>query len=259
MSSRIVIFLSLVSGLLFITNTHAQAGFIEDYQGYLKTNDAYRTAHSTYITTRNQYLQYGTLNSQNEALDAVKKFLIARDEVVLSFISLLRLKNNDPLFAALLNDDENFLKNHKEKVPVVATLNDAVSVSQVVENQHILFQVTSRKIVATLLIAKVENLHLKYHQLEAKTTSLIHTLKNQGKDVTTLERWILDAKNKELLSEQKLLEAQNKTTALRSSSLDNLTQEYNAIQFTIFEANQYLREALAFTTELSENIKYGNY
>lgn len=248
-----------MSGLVIITNTHVQAGFSEDYQGFLKTYDAYRTAHNTYNTTRNQYLQYGTLNSQNEALEAVKKFLVMRDEVILSYISLLRLKNTDTLLTSLLDDEERLLKDHREKVPAVGTLSDAVSVSQTAENRHLPFQITSRKIVATLLIAKVDTLRLRYQQLEIKANSLIQTLKNQGKDVTTLERWLLDAKNKELLVELKLLEARNKTTALRASSPENLTQEYNAIQFTIFEANQYLREALRFITELSENIKYGNY
>lgn len=253
-----IIFIS-VSGFLLITNTHVRAGFIEDYQGFLKTYDAYRAAHSTYITTRNQYLQYGTLNSQNEALEGVKKFLVMRDDVILSYISLLRLKNTDTILTSLLDDEERFLKAHREKVTAVGTLSDAVSVSQEAENRHITFQVTSRKIVATLLIAKVDAIRHKYLLLETKATSLILTLKNQGKDVVTLERWLLDAKNKELLVEQKLLEARNKTAVLRASSPENLTQEYNAIQFTIFEANQYLREALGFMTELSENIKYGNY
>lgn len=252
----------LVLFILFLSvifQNAARADFASDYQGFLKTYGAYRIAHNDYQTTRNQYLQYGTLNSQTAALEAVKRFLLQRDDVVLSFISLIRQKATDPVYLTLLNDEENFHKTHKERVPAVASLDDSVRISREAEDHHIPLQRNVRKITTSILLDRVVALKDRFLALDEDAGRLILILKSQDKDVSTLERWRLDAKNKELLAEQKLLAAQNKIIALSGGSVEVLTQNFNEIQIILSEANQYLNEGLTFMGELAETMKYGNY
>jgi hypothetical protein len=237
----------------------ATAGFEEDYQGYLKTYDTYRTAYEKYVTTRNQYLTYDTLNAKNDALTAVKDMLIKRDEVLLSYISLLKVTDYDKTYTSLVDDESTFLFSHKEQIPAVGTLEDAVTKSGEVEKRHLPFQVTSKKITASVLYNKIIAARDGYLSLESEATTLIHNLKLQNKDVSTLERWLLEAKNKQLQADQKLSLASTQISGLDSGSLENLNAEYAKIQFTLFEANQYIKEALRFMTELTESLKYGQF
>lgn len=238
----------------------AHADFDTEYQGYLKTYDNYRNHLTSYITTRNQYLTYGTLTAKNEALTAVRDFLIARSDVLLSYISLLRYKyTNDALYLPLLDAEQNFLVAHKTKIPAVGSLDDAVDISQEVEKRHLPFQITSRKIVGTILLLKVESYKDELTALENEADVLIQTLKSEGKDVAVAERWLLESKNKKTLAEQKLVQVRTQIDKLRSSRLEDLVLNYNNIQFSTSDANLYLKEAAGYLFELKESIKYGNY
>lgn len=259
---KILLLLTSVSTLLFLLQVHTtevRSDFAQDYQGYLQTYDAYRSAHNRYITTRNQYFQYGTLTSQNEALSAVKQFLIVRDDVLLSYISLLRAKNPDPVYSQLLTDEESFLFAHKDRIPVISSLSDAERSAKEVEARHVQFHVTAKKLVATLFVNRIDETKLKFDLLANEAQTLMQALSTQGKDVSTLQRWLLDAKNKEFLSEQKILEARNQVASLQGNSSNQISERYNKIQLIIFEANQYMREAITYLNELSATIKYGDY
>lgn len=245
--------------VILIATKPVKADFASDYQGYLLTYDAYRTAHNRYITTRNQYYQYGTLTAQNEAIQAVKQFLVSRDDVLLSYISLLRTKNPDTVYSQLLTEEESFLLAHKDRVSALSSLTDAERAADEVESRHIQFQIIARKLVTSLFITRIEQIQLKFELLSTEAQTLMQSLRSQGKDVSTLERWLLDAKNKKLLSEQKLLDARNQVESLKGNTPEQISTSYNKIQLTVFEANQYMREAIAYLNELAQTVKYGNY
>jgi len=257
--SLVIVAAVVVLSAAFYNPYLSQASFEDDYQGFLKTYDNYRSAQSNYVTTRNQYLQYGTLNSKNDALSAVKTFLVARDDVLLSHISLIKGRNADTTYNSLLDNTVSFLQDHKSRVPAVGSLDDAVKISQEVESKDSNLQSTSRKVVGSLLVAKVDGLKLQFLVLENNAQDLITKLKNNGKNVEVQERWLLDAKNKRLLIEDKLLQARTKINNLQDSNADSINAAYNEIQTTVFEANQYLREGMQFINELAQSIKYGNF
>jgi len=250
---------TIVIVILSLFTTVAMADFNESYDSFLKTYDDYRIDHEKYITTRNQYLTYNTLTAKNDALVAVKDFLTQRNSVLLSYITLLRLKNTDSTYTNLLDDEQNFLTDHAQKIPAIASLDDAVGHSKLAEERHVPFQVTSKKIVSTFLLTKVQVSKTAFTNLENETNSLITILRTQGKDVTTLERWVLEAKNKEFLVGQKLTATENQINTLRADSIENVTEQYNKIQFTLFEAQQYLKEGMRLLSEVAETIKYGQF
>lgn len=243
----------------FLVTPSVQADFNSDYQGFLKTYDEYRGAYENYITTRNQYLTYGTLTSKTDALNAVKTFLIKRNDVLQSYISLLRARGTEGAYTSFLEDESSFLRINSEKIPAVGSLDDAVDTAQEVEARQVSFQITSRKIVTNLNLNKINTLRQRYQDLVNQASSMIDTLKSQNKDVTTLERWLLEAKNKELLSQQKIAEVITENNSFEANDTADVTKAYNSIQFTSYEAVQYLKEAVKFMQELSDTLKYGNY
>ena len=255
----LVLSLSVVL-LLILTTSTSLADFSSDYQDYLKLYDSYRKKHSDYLTTRNQYLTYGTLNAKNSALTAVKEFMSVRDDVLLNYFTLVRLKYFAyTIYLPLLDADEKFLAEHKPVISPVASLEDAVKISQILEKQHLLMQINSRKIVGALLFAKLENLKNEVIQAEFTAQNIINTLKSQNKDVSILERWLLDAQSKRAQAELKQQEIESLVANLSASNLNNLSTNYNQIAFLVQETNQYLKEAVNFLNELKEAIKYGDY
>lgn len=237
----------------------AYASFEDDYKNFLRLSDQYRQAHAAYINTRSQYLQYGTLNSKNEALNAAKTFLTARNDVLLSHLTLLRQSTADPGLTKQLEDHVNFLQESKLQVTALGSLEDIVEFSQTIEERHVPLLILSRQVVATLVTSKVDDLKLRFLVLENEATQLVAKLREQDKDVAVLERWLLDARNKRLLAEGKIRQARELIAQFSAGNTDDVNETYNSIEFTLFEAGQYLREGLAFTRELSEAIKYGNY
>lgn len=247
-------------GLLFLLSTAiAHADFNADYQTYLTTYDAYRTAHSQYLTTRNQYLQYQTLTSKNDALTGVKNFLTSRDEVLLGHFSLLKTRYTGLIYSQLVDSEMSFLRSHQQEIDSIGSLDDAVDHSQKVEERSLNFKILSRKIVGSVLIDSLENLKNEQAYHEESATVHIQNLKNAGKDTTTLERWLIDAKGKRNLAQLKLDRARSLTDTLTARSDENLASVYSQIQFALFEAHQYLKEARGFMSELVDSIKYGPY
>ncbi len=249
----------LITGLILTANT-IRADSTADYQKYLQIYNTYREKHALYLTTRGEYLTYGTLTAKNNAIIAVKEMMLARDDVLLQHYRLLRNKYTSyTIYQPLLDVDEKFVTDHKLTISPVADLEDAVQVSKRLESQHISLQVNSRKIVGAILYAKLENLKNKVIQTESSAQNIINQLKSQNKDVTNLERWLLDAQNKRIQAEIKQQEMSNMISAFKPTNLDNISRDFSIITSSAAEANQYLKETLNYLNELKESIKYGNY
>jgi len=254
----LLLFIGIVV-LLFVQHPILAATFDEAYQGYLSIYENYKTAYQAYTTTRNQYLTYQTLTSQNEALIAVRDFLIKRDAVFSSYLGLLSKKNTDPVLGSLLTTEMNFLVSHSASVSALGSLEDAVTSSQQVENKNTNWLILSKKIVANTLMSKINSIKLSVSQSTNEANTLIVTLKNNGKDVSVLERWLLESKNKQALAQQKLAQSAVLISNISGTNENDIGKKYDEITTIILEANQYLKEALGFLKEMSETIKYGEY
>jgi hypothetical protein len=174
-------------------------------------------------------------------------------------LSLLLAKNADPSLRTLVETEYTFLFEHKSQVSGIGTLEDAVTKSKEVETKHVALQLLAKKITASVNYQKLLSIKEAYLGVENDATALVQQLKLAGHDVTTEERWLIDAKSKVLLADVKLAQIASSIPSLSATSLDNLTEKYTELQFVLFEANQYLNEALRFMSELSDSIKYGNY
>ena len=254
--------LLIIAGLLYCSLQkvpQSQASFDDDYQNFLKISDSYRSSYASYISTRSQYLQFGTLSSKNDALTALKNFLGSRNDVLISYLSLLKVRNVDVTYTPVLDEQTQFLQLTKSQFSALGTIDDGLTASKQIEERHIPLQILSRQITAAIVIDKIDNLKLRFVVLENAAANLVAALRAQSKDITILDRWLLDAKNKRLLAEDKIRQVRGEIHQLNASAVDDLSSSYNSIQFTVSEANQYLREGGSYLHELGEAIKYGNY
>lgn len=240
--------------------TYIRADFDRAYQDYLYQYDQYRKNLTIFLSAKNRYLTYGTLTSQTEALIATKSFLEARDVVSTTYLQMLLEKNPDESYKKLIGDELTFFTNHKALIPAVGSLNDGVDVSEKFDEHFPLTKVIARQTIANIILGKIQNLDNRLANLTTGSEEKINSLKNQGKDVTTLERWLLETKNKRLLSQQKFNEAQNQAAKLKPTKYSiESSENFDKVQILIFESNQYLKEATAYLKEIKEELKYGNY
>ncbi|MBI5465000.1 hypothetical protein HY946_00110 [Candidatus Gottesmanbacteria bacterium] len=245
--------------LYFILYTPVFADFNQAYQDYLYQYDQYRISFTNFLTSKNRYLTYKTLISQNEALSATKTFLEARDQTITAYLQMLLERNPQESFRKLLEEEITFFSDHKNKIPAVGSLEDAVRISEMVEEHFPMVEVLARQVIANLLIGKVQTLENRLTSLEAGFEEKVNFAKTQDKDVTTLERWLLATRNKRLLARDKLDDASNLANKLAPKKSTQISEEFGKIQVLIFEANQYLKEGAAYLKEIKEELKYGNY
>lgn len=253
------LFLFISSYLHIFISSPVRADFDRSYQDYLYQTNQYRQSLTSFLTAKNRYLTYKTLVTQNEALDATKSFLTARDQLLLVYLQMLLQKNPEDVYQKLLNQELTFYQNHKESISALASLNDTVTSSSKIKDHYPQTEVLARQISLSLITAKLQNLLDRQKTLISDFEQLTKTLRGQDSDTSVLERWFLSIKNKELLTEQKISEIKNLTDKLEPKESNRLTEDYGKIQVLIFETNQYLKEANAFIKELKEEMKYGKY
>ncbi len=244
--------------LLFASSVLAD--FEETYKIYISQYDQYRISLTNFLTSKNRYLTYKTLTAQTEALTATKVFLEDRDQTLINFMTMILEKNPSESFKKLLSDEILFFSDHKKLVPAVASLEDSVQVSETFTNRFPTTEVLLRQTIANVLLSKVKSFDEQIVDLVARFEEKINLLKSQGKDVSTLERWLLETKNKQLLAHEKLTTAQLMADQFQiNNNPAKIAEDFRKVQVLIFEANQYLKESTAYLKEIKEELKYGNY
>jgi hypothetical protein len=256
-------FLPLVIGvfiLIFLIHfCPVRADFNQAYQDYVNQYDRYRKDLTAFLTAKNRYFTYKTLVSQNEALSATKTFLEARDETLVVYLKMLLERNPQTDLKPIVDDEITFYENHKGRISAIATLKDADQISQKVDEHLPATEITSKKFVAKVIIDKVRTLENRVTVAQNSYEEEINQIRVQGGNVTTAERWLLEARQKSQLCEEKLDGAGALTEKLQPSGVAYLGKSYGDIQQEISEANQYLKEAVSFLKEIKEELKYGNF
>lgn len=243
----------------FVTSS-VFADFDKTYQTYISQYDEYRVSLTNFLTSKNRYLTYKTLTAQTEALTATKVFLEDRDQTLINFMTMILEKNPSESFKKLISDEIVFFSDHKKLVTAVASLEDSVQVSETFTNRFPTTEVLLRQTIANILLSKVKSFDEQIVDLMARFEEKINFLKSQGKDVSTLERWLLETKNKQLLAHEKLTTAQLMADQFQTNNNPaKISEDFRKVQVLIFEANQYLKESTAYLREIKEELKYGNY
>lgn len=252
---RFVFLLFTLCTLFYALCTSANAQdftYAKAYQDYLYNFGQYRNFHLEYITAKSEYQTYGTLSSQTKALENTKKMLIARAETFRTYLTAVRMKLKEE--TSVINYQQNlayikldeqiaFINTHELAIPSASTIDDLIKNSGEFEKKYpeaILYTSQAKKVI---FLSRVNVLYEEVNSEIVRIEEKINQMKESGKDVSDLERWLIQAKQKQARSKEKYNLAQNVegNSVLLTTHLEN--------------ANQYLKETITDLKEIIKEIK----
>jgi len=256
--------------LLFSFSISCRAAEFDDYYDlYLDNFHEYYRANQEYQIARSNYLSYDTLNSKKEAIDKTKGLMEVRDEVLISYFESLNRRLNttsgvtrkDIDFEIELNNQIiPFLVEHKEEIPSIAFVEDLIKLSKEVEKRQLEYEKRAKKSASVVLIGRANIIYGELLDLDALLQDKIRVLKSAGKDVNTLERWLLEFTSKKGNAEKKINEAKEAFDVMAEKrDQEEVRKAFLTGQNDLLAARQYIREAMDFAEELSNEIKRGNF
>jgi hypothetical protein len=235
------------------------------YQDYVYNYDLYKKAHAEYDLKRSQYLQTGTLASQQEAQKATAAMLQARDQVLITYLTAIRLKMAETkgidttqreTYYSLIDGDVGFYTTHKANVSSAASLEDLTKDSTLAANQY--KKSTELTVIKSLTLVsngKIDNFQNQTNDIISALEGKINQIRANGdKKTDDPQRWILEVKNRVNRSTDKETEA---SALINKIKVDDKTKNtaFNQAQGKLAEGLQYLKEANSFLKQIIVNIK----
>ena len=226
----------------------------------------YLDAHREFEIARSKYQTYKNLTSQTVAIEKTSEMLVARDEVMISFLSLIQVKVNQETeltFGRLsainhdLTQEIDWYKIHQLKPNSAAAIADLLNIAREAELRYFI----SNRIVYQALLESYlykENGVISLITTEiALTDQLINLIRERkDKDTSVIERWLIDAQNKYALGKGKYEEA--RAIDLSQAKEKELVGRYNHATSLLENANQYFKEVNYVLTEIISEIKHAD-
>lgn len=242
--------------------------FERAYQDYVFTMDVYNSKHAEYLLSKAQYEQAGTLVAQTKAQEATSKMLTARDDVVLTYLTAIRMRmveapgvsdiTKDGLFSRI-DAEVTWFKDHKARLPSAGTLQDLEDDSlEASERFSELTQTVAYETLSTIPFGKLSLMRTATSEILGDINNKVFQIRSNGdKDTAIIERWALEIESKITRSLDKEIEAQalipNFTGDSRNRRVDH-RKNYNDIIFKLDESRQFLRDATEFIEEIIREI-----
>lgn len=260
--------LSLVS----LPNIHAQEDpefdFERAYQDYVFVVDTYNSEHAEYLLAKAQYKQAGTLVSQTKAREETIDMLEARDDVVITYMTAVRMKlveaegvtdlTKNGLFTRI-DAEIAWFRDHKSRISSAGTLADLEEDSdEAAERFSTLTQTIAYETLSTVPFGKLSLMRESTNSILTNINNKIFQIRANGdKDTAIAERWAFEVENKITRSLDKEIEAQAEIPKLTPDSRNrnpNHRNVYNNIIFKLEESRQFLRDATEFMDEIMREI-----
>lgn len=272
MRKSVFIFLVLFAILNFYRPAFAQEDpdfdFNRAYQDYVFTLNTYNSEHSEYLLAKAQYNQAGTLVSQTKAREETIDMLEARDDVVITYMTAVRMKlveaegvsdlTKNGLFTRI-DAEIAWYRDHKGRIASAGTLADLADDSEEAGKKfNGLTQNIAYEALATVPFGKLSLMRSSANEiLDNIDAKLFQIRANGDKDTAIAERWAFEVENKITRSLDKEIEAQAeipKLTPDNKGRNQNLSATFNNIIFKLEESRQFLRDATEFMDEIMREI-----
>lgn len=243
------------------SNSYAQEvdedfDFARAYKDYVFVLDNYNSEHAEYLLAKAQYKQAGTLVSQTKAREETIDMLEARDEVVIIYLTAVRMKlleaegvsdlTKNGLFTRL-DAEIAWYRDHKSRIASAGTLADLEDDSQDASDRFSsLSQSIAYEALAAVPFGKLSVMRDKTNEILTDINVKIFEIRANGdKDTTNAERWASEVSNKITRSLDKEIEAQAEIPKLAPNNKQkaDLRGIYNGVIFKLEESRQFLRDA----------------
>jgi hypothetical protein len=238
--------------------------FSQAYQDYLFIYNHYLETHKEYVIAKNQYETYGTLTSKTVALEQTVKMLEARDEVVATFLTALRMKMSEetqigsPRLSELysqLDQESIWFREHSQTLTSAGAIPDLITLSNQAQNRYLKTEGLIYESLLEIFLYQENLVHQEVeNQIEIIDDFISQVRENGDKDVSIIERWLLEAKNKKTRAEEKLKAAASYKTNL-FPGLEVGQSIFNRTAQLLEESHQYLKEVNLNLVEIIKEIK----
>ena len=251
---------------LIINLAHAQEfDFKKAHEDYSYNLSLYDVALNSFQNARARYLQFDTLASKETLQENTFKMLEARDEVVKTFLSMIRMNLrelkglNDPEKGAYyqgIDQEFAFFEDHKSKLNSAGSLDDLIKDLDEAGDRY--KETTEIVMYKTLIgIATGKNQYLRkelqdtINELKSK---LIEIRQNGDKDVSNIDRSLVDLENKLIRSVDKDNLAKDMVNAIKTTERDK-KNKYNDALSQVQSSFLDLKEVNYFLQEIIRQIK----
>ena len=232
------------------------------YQDYNYTFNLYTQAHTEYVASKEAYLSYQTLSAKADAQDKTLKMLQLRDEVARTYLTAIRMRlaeatgitnyEQNSLYLKL-DDEVAWYANHREKLTSAGSLEDLTATGNEFVGEYKTTEVLTYQALGMVVIGKEKSLRLRLKDQISAVRSKVASLRNgtNNDKANKVERWLLEAENKIARSEEKENSFLASLNKLRLEN-NNKTQTYYSQEFTLEDANQYLKES---NSDIKESLR----
>lgn len=245
--------------------------YAKAYKDYIFTLDQYKRAHSEYLLARSQYMQAKTLAAQTKARDATVTLLQVRDDVVMSYLTTLRMKLSESVgilstdregLYARIDREVTWFDNHKQQIPSAGTLKDLEADSKEAADHFVVTEFLVYEVLLVVPVGKVQALREQADSILGRMKSKVSQMRADGVDTSITERSLIETENKLTRSLDKEVEAQGLVVALQSGeqNIKNASKKidkdsiYEQTIQTLVEAQQFLKETSSFMKEILRQI-----
>lgn len=257
----------LLAFLVFTTNVvFAQDfDFNRAYSDYLHNFNLYRTVHLEYVSAKSEYLTYKTLEAQTKALEKTRSMLEARNQVLIIYLTALRMRLAETTKVTdyeqnmryiQLDNRIDLLKVNTENLSSPSTIEDLLAVSSEVEGKYPSIELLAYQTLETIVSDFLNDLRDRVGQQAEKTEEKVNQMRDAGEDTATLERWLIEVREKINLASQKRQEGKDILAKMQEQET-NKKDRFLSAQKKFEESNQYLKEAVSYLKEIVKKIKYG--
>jgi hypothetical protein len=267
--SRILnaILLFFVAVLVFGTSaTPVHASSPQAYQDYQFQFDMYRQVFSEYRVALGEYKKYGSLGSEQDALNKAKVLIAQRNQVARAYLLFLNEKLGEnpsmppaelELYRKILINEIAFLDAQTTLAPSLSSLADVEKLSQEFIKHYPILQSAFRQIIVATQLGYLRYFAKQFDGVANDGQLLITANRASMTDTkkATLDRWMLALSNKRSLYQQKVDGIRTAAFKLNGDVADQ-DRKFTVLLRDLSDAKQYLTEGASFFTELENALKY---
>lgn len=275
MKKLVIIFLTFLATIFSVKTILAQStsptpstnDYAIAYQTYINKTGTYQIAHNNYLTARANYLASQSIDSQDKAMAAGVAMLQARDDVVTSYLTVIKNKilitqgissGDQSSYATRFDTEVSWYASHSTRLTSAGSLGDLVKDSNEASSQFT--SSTSLLIYPSIVALGLGNNAYIREELKNKVATLqakIDEIKaNQDKDVSSIQRSMIDVKNKLDRSQGKDDDAQNLMNAVTNGQ--RIPNSFQTAEGDLADGNAYLKEANQSLLQIITQIKSAN-
>ena len=243
----------------------ADDDYAKTYQTYIDKTGLYQTAHNDYLTARSAYLASGSLDSKNKAMTATLKMLQTRDDLTVAYLTAIKVKvtktdgvsaGDKSSLTSQLDTQIAWYTSHNTRLTSAGSLDDLVTDSDEAKDQY--NKETLFLVYSDIISMGAGNNSFMRNELQNVISSLqskIAEIKgNQDKDVSAIERAMVDIQNKLSRSQTKDDDAKNAINSIKATD-QNKDTKFQDAELLLSDSNSYLKEATQNLLQIITQIK----